>query len=94
MRAHEAVKLLAIHANLGPKSAAVLAAAGVTSHARLKRLGSVAAYARVKTAGLPASLNLLWALEGAITDTHWRVVAKERRASLLFALDDYLRNRR
>ena len=33
-----------------------------------------------------ASLNLLWALEGALTGLHWQVVAKEHRLSLLLAL--------
>jgi DNA transformation protein len=31
---------------------------------------------------------LLWALEGAISGEHWQVVARERRTSLLMALDD------
>jgi DNA transformation protein and related proteins len=79
--------------NLGPKSAAMLAAAGVDSVAKLRKLGAVRAYMKVKRAyetaslNLP-SLNLLWALEGALTNTHWRVVARERRTALLFELDD------
>jgi DNA transformation protein and related proteins len=79
---------LAACANLGPKASQMLAAVGITSLSQLKRMGAVAAYAKVKKTGLNASLNLLWALEGAITDTHWRIVARESRMRLLLALDD------
>jgi hypothetical protein len=37
--------------------------------------------------GNNASLNLLWALEGALTGLPWRVVAQEHRLSLLLALE-------
>jgi DNA transformation protein and related proteins len=77
--------------NLGPKSSAMLLAAGVHSLAKLRKLGAVAAYLKVKKVRSDASLNLLWALEGALTDTHWRVVAKESRTSLLIQLDDLSR---
>ncbi len=74
--------------NLGPKSAAMLADAGITTVTQLTTLGSVAAYAQVKHADPRASLNLLWALEGALTGASWQSVAHEHRASLLLALDD------
>lgn len=51
-------------------------------------MGAINAYLRVKQSGANASLNLLWALEGAITGLHWQVVAREHRTSLLMALDD------
>jgi DNA transformation protein and related proteins len=73
--------------NLGPKSQAALAAAGITTVAQLRRLGSVAAYAKAKQAGASTSLNLLWALEGALTGLPWQVVAREHRTSLLLALE-------
>lgn len=77
---------------LGPKSAAMLADANIRSAAVLRRLGSVAAYLAVKRRDPRASLNLLWALEGAITGRHWQDVAREDRARLLMALDDALRD--
>lgn len=49
--------------NLGPKSQAMLAAAGIHSLEQLRKLGSVHAYLLVKATGANASLNLLWALE-------------------------------
>jgi len=74
--------------NLGPRSLALLAAAGITSLEQLQQLGAVRAYARVKASGVnKASLNLLWALEGALSSEHWQVVAREHRLSLLLALE-------
>ena len=72
---------------LGPKSQTMLAGAGITTLAQLQGLGSVRAYAMVKATGAAASLNLLWALEGALTGLPWRVVARDHRLSLLLALD-------
>lgn len=73
--------------NLGPKSQQMLQVAGICTVAQLRKLGSVAAYVKVKNAGAPASLNLLWALEGALTGLPWQVVAREHRTSLLLALE-------
>ncbi|WP_197026544.1 TfoX/Sxy family protein [Hylemonella gracilis] len=81
------VVALAALANLGPKSAQVLVAAGVTSFAQLQCLGSVATYAKVKQCDPRVTLNLLWALEGAVAGLPWQVVAKEHRTSLLLALE-------
>jgi DNA transformation protein and related proteins len=75
--------------NLGPKSAEILRAAGITSVEQLRGLGAVAAYVRAKRASAKVSLNLLWALEGAISGISWQVVAREHRTSLLLALDSY-----
>ena len=73
--------------NLGPKSRAMLAAAGITSLKQLRQLGSVRAYLLVKATGANASLNLLWALEGALSGLPWQEVAREHRLSLLLALE-------
>ncbi len=75
-------------ANLGPKSAAILASIGVTRLEELRVLGAVATYARAKRSGHNVSLNLLWALEGALIGMHWRDVAREHRTRLLMALED------
>ena len=78
---------LAALPGLGPKSQAMLAAAGIPDLATLRRLGAVAAYARVKRNDPRASLNLLWGLEAALTGLPWQTVAREHRTSLLLALD-------
>ncbi|EGI77760.1 TfoX/Sxy family protein [Hylemonella gracilis] len=80
---------LAAQLNLGPKSAQALVAAGITSLAELRSLGSVAAYAKVKQHTPAATLNLLWALEGALSSLPWQTVAHEHRTSLLLALEQY-----
>ena len=79
--------------NLGPKSRDMLEHAGIVSVAQLRQLGAVAAYAQVQRSGQTASLNLLWALEGALTGMPWQQVAREHRTSLLLALDDRLSRR-
>lgn len=80
---------LAALANLGPKSAQALIGAGITSVAQLRSLGSVVAYAKVKQHEPKVTLNLLWALEGALSSQAWQTVAKEHRTSLLLALEQY-----
>lgn len=75
--------------NLGPKSTQVLQRTGITSLSQLQALGAVAAYAQAKAVEPGVSLNLLWALEGALTGLPWRVVAREHRTSLLLALEDH-----
>ena len=74
--------------SLGPASQAMLARAGILTVADLRALCAVAAYVRVKQADGRASLNLLWALESALTGVPWQVVARERRLSLLLAMEE------
>lgn len=74
--------------NLGPRSVAALAAAGITSLDGLRQLGAVRAYVRTREFSPGVSLNLLWALEGALTGRPWQEVAVADRASLLMALED------
>ncbi|MEQ1516735.1 MAG: TfoX/Sxy family protein [Usitatibacteraceae bacterium] len=77
--------------NLGPMSLKVMADAGIVTVDQLRRLGAVAAYVQVKRSGAKVSLNLLWALEAAITGLPWREVARDHRVSLLLALEDFER---
>lgn len=72
---------------LGLRSVQMLHAAGIHSLDELRQLGAVAAYVRVKRSQSAASLNLLWALEAALTGQHWQAVAREHRTSLLLALE-------
>jgi DNA transformation protein and related proteins len=73
---------------LGPASMAMLRAAGIRSNAHLARLGSARAYLQVQSAGLRPSLNLLWALEGALMGQPWQQVARLERTRLLLEIDD------
>ncbi|MFN3616403.1 MAG: TfoX/Sxy family DNA transformation protein [Aquabacterium sp.] len=74
--------------NLGPASAAMLWEAGIRTPSQLRQLGAVRAFDRVRQRDPKASLNLLWAIEGALSDRPWQQVADEDRASLLMALED------
>ena len=74
--------------NIGPKSMAWLRQTGVRSLDDLKAVGSLAAYVRVKRAGFKPSLNLLYALEGAILDCHWQEIPDERRSVLILQADE------
>jgi DNA transformation protein and related proteins len=73
--------------NLGPKSQQMLASAGIHTLADLQALGAIAAYMKTKRSGAKVSLNLLWALEGALSGLHWQEVARVHRTSLLLALE-------
>lgn len=78
---------LAALPNLGPKSAEMLLRAGISNLEQLRALGAVSAYLRVRQVAPTASLNLLWALEGALGGLPWQTVAREHRTSLLLALE-------
>ena len=69
--------------NIGPKSAAWLRQVGLHTPQALSEAGPVGAFVRIKRAGFRPSLNLLYALEGAITGCHWQEVPPDRRAQLV-----------
>jgi len=73
--------------NIGPKSAAWLRQVGLRSREDLEALGPVDAFMRVKRAGFKPSLNLLYALEGALRDCHWQEVPESRRTDLVTAAE-------
>lgn len=73
--------------NIGPKTQVWLKRVAVDDLPALKALGAVEVYLRMLEAGYPASLNALWALEGAIQDCAWQTIAREERMSLLTQLD-------
>lgn len=69
--------------NLGPKSAGRLAEVGIGDPDALRRFGAVAAYRRVKSR-FPndTSLNLLWAIQGALMEIHWLDLPDEIKQQL------------
>ena len=69
--------------NIGPKSAAWLRQVGLHTPEDLAEAGPLEAFMRVKRAGFKPSLNLLYALEGALQDCHWQEVPDERRVELV-----------
>ncbi len=73
--------------NIGPKSAAWLRQVGLRTLEDLAAVGPVDAYMRVRRAGFRPGLNLLYAIEGALNDTHWQDVPDARRAELVAAAE-------
>lgn len=73
--------------NLGPKSVQMLYQAGIKTVVTLRELGAIDAYIQVQRSGAKPTLNLLWALEGAIRDIPWQEIAQEQRRVLLDRLD-------
>jgi DNA transformation protein len=79
--------------NLGPKTEKMLAQIGIRTVTELRRRGAVHTYHELRRAQVTSSLNLLWALAGALEPwpegRHWREIARgDARLSLLLALDD------
>lgn len=77
--------------NLGPKSRAWLAEIGIHTLAQLRATGAVPAYVALKASRRGVSLNLLYALVGAVDGLDWREVRRTRRLELLLQLDDRAR---
>ena len=73
--------------NIGKVSRTWLRAIELHTLDDLKRSGSVAAYRMIKSMQPKATLNLLWALEGAILDIDWREIPDRRKRELLSRLD-------
>lgn len=69
--------------NLGPVSAARLKVVGIETPGDLRRMGAVEAYVRLKRRyPFETTLVALYALDGALSDTHWYALSEERRTQL------------
>jgi hypothetical protein len=68
--------------NLGPKSSGWLADIGIQTRQDLVAMGIVPAYCLLKAQGYPVSLNLLYALYGALHDMPWNQVPPKVKTSL------------
>lgn len=70
--------------NLGPKSAMMLAEAGIRTIGELREIGAVKAFLRVReihTRG--ASVNFLWSMAAGLDGRSWQEVSAEEKALLL-----------
>ena len=74
--------------NLGHRSAAWLREINVHTRSDLERLGPVFAYRLVKQRQPNTSLNLLWAMAGALADRDWRELSTNEKAKLRRKVDD------
>jgi len=75
---------------LGTKSEALLNKIDVYTRSELEEMGPIRAFNELKEMeGSSVSLNLLYAMVGALENKHWADIAKSERARLLFELEDY-----
>ncbi|KJF81725.1 DNA transformation protein [Photobacterium angustum] len=73
--------------NLRLSNERMLKKAGIKTIEQLQAVGSLGAYkALQESQKSPLSIELLWALEGAISGQHWSVIPEQRRNELLSAL--------
>jgi len=68
--------------NLGKASELWLNEIGVYTKADLKKLGALKAYVLICAGGNRPSLNLLWAMEGALRDLHWTEISESTKKKL------------
>jgi DNA-3-methyladenine glycosylase I len=79
--------------NLGERTAQWLAAAGIRTDRELREIGPVGAYRMLKGHGYPATLNLVYAVHGALSGTDWRRLSPAAKAALKAAVDAAMRPR-
>lgn len=75
--------------NLGPKSTGWLAHIGIHTCQDLTEMGIVPAYCLLKAQGYPVSLNLLYALYGALHDMPWNKVSPEVKKQLQVEVEGF-----
>lgn len=68
--------------NFGPTSKKWLHAIGVDTLADLEAMGAIVAYNLIKAQGYNASLNLLYALHGALSGQRWNELSAETKQQL------------
>lgn len=61
--------------------------AGIHSVEQLRALGAVEAYLTIKRQGMAVSLNMLYATEGAVSNTYRNKPDRATREALLMAMD-------
>lgn len=69
--------------NLGVASVNILHAVGIRSREDLQRLGSVKTYLKIQKRGIRVSRVMLYALEGALLDVHWKDLDPALKRQLL-----------
>lgn len=73
---------LAALLNLGPKTAAWLDAAGIHTRAQVAELGPIGVCRRLLESGRPVNVLMAYAVEGALSGTHWNDLPAETKQGL------------
>jgi DNA transformation protein len=68
--------------NLGPKSNAWLRACGIMTIEQVRRFGPIETCRRLRAKGYNVSVVLAYALEGALSGTHWNAIPHETKTWL------------
>ena len=77
--------------NLGVASVNILRAVGIGSVEDLRSLGAVETYTRIKRRGINVSKVMLYALEGALIDVHWKDLEPNLKSRLVLEADQLLK---
>lgn len=79
--------------NLGPASSRWLTAVGVRTRRDLAEIGSIAVYQLLKAHGYRATLNMVYAIEGALRDINWTRLPAPLKARLKAEVEHALKPR-
>ena len=69
--------------NLGSATVNILHAVGINSYDDLKKAGPVDVYLRIQRRNIHVSKVMLYALQGALQDTHWNELDPKLKQQLL-----------
>lgn len=75
--------------NIGTISSEWLHKAGIETIDELREIGFIPVYCLIKNLESSVSLNLLWALEGALHNKDFREITLERKNELKCALKNF-----
>ena len=75
--------------NIGAASVNILHAVGIHSVDDLKEVGPVETYMRIKNRGINVSKVMLYALQGALDNTHWNDLSPQEKAELIDAANTF-----
>jgi DNA transformation protein len=76
--------------NLGNTSIHWLRTIGIHNLEELQQKGAVEAYTEIKRRGIRVSKVLLYALHGAMTDTHWNDLDEQTKSELVKQASEHI----
>lgn len=76
--------------NLGLASVNILHSIGIRTLDDLRRVGAVEAFIHIRSRGINASRVLLYAIQGALLDTHWNDLDPDLKARLVVEVEEQM----
>ncbi|MFT7561131.1 MAG: DNA transformation protein [Flavobacteriales bacterium] len=77
--------------NLGMASVNILQAIGIHTYQELSDVGAVDAYCKIKARGIHVSKVMLYGLQGALMNVHWKDLSPELKNQLVDEADEHQR---